>query len=65
MTSSSKFLYENNFIVFIEQRQAQIKASLKYMGGCFRGEAAARWEKPFYRPQILSDDILRFGVGGR
>lgn len=61
MTSSSKFLYENNFIVFIEQR----KASLKYMGGCFRGEAAARWEKPFYRPQMLSDDILRFGVGGR
>lgn len=40
------------------------KAILKYSNGYIRKEAKARWRKPCYRPQVLSDITGSFWVGG-
>lgn len=40
---------------FAEQRQSQIKSSLKYIVGYTRDASTERWGKFFYKLKMLSD----------
>lgn len=48
---------------FYGLKRVIITVSLKYIGGCIRDVVIARWEKLFYRLQMLADGILSFGAG--
>lgn len=45
------------FYSFIEQK----RSSFKYIAGSILEVVTARWRKLFYRPMMLSDDMLSFG----